>query len=176
MRPTSPLWYLLALLLALGSWMTAVAVAAGDWDPLREAEVTRVNDRIPEDAGPGRVAVYTDTLQPERDLTCVTVRGSHADRTETTLRDPGVDLSTEQDAIEWHLVAVSEPGVERGGLAVRCRMGDEVVDTAAYAWAAVPDPSAARTGQGIGVLGTAVAVVLAGWTAYGRHRARASAR
>ncbi len=176
MRPTSPLWYLLALLLALGSWMAAAAVAAGDWDPMRDAEVTRVRDRLPDDAGSGRVAAYTDTVQPERDLSCVLVHGSKATRTETPLHDPGVDLTTEQDGITWHLVAVSDPGTDRSGTAVRCRMADEVVDTAAYAWAAVPDPSAARTGQGVGALGTAVAVGLAGWTAYGRHRRRAYAR
>lgn len=176
MRPTSPLWYLLALLLALGSWMAAAAVAAGDWDPMRTADVTPARERLPQDAGTGRIAVYTDTVQPERELTCVAFLGDEKSREPRTLADPGIELTREQDGITWHLVAVSEPGTDRAGGAVRCSMADDVVDTAAYAWAAVPDPSAARTGRGIGVLGTAVAAGLAGWTAYARHRARATAR
>ncbi len=176
MRPTSPLWYLLALLLALGSWMAAVAVAAGDWDPMRTAEVTPARERTPADASAGRLAVYTDTVQPDRDLTCVAFQGEKDAREAHRLGDPGVELTTEQDGITWHLVALSEPGTRRDGVAIRCSMDDDVVDTAAYAWALVPDPSDARTGQGIGVLGTAVAVGLAGWTAFARHRVRAAAR
>ena len=46
MKQTSPLWYLAAFLLVLATSVLAIVVAAGAWDPVREASVTPVGERV----------------------------------------------------------------------------------------------------------------------------------
>src|SRR5690625_5270362 len=62
----SPAWsYLGAFYLVLAGWLVAVKIAAGDWDAAKTADITPVSERTDKSATAGRIAVYTDTPQPE---------------------------------------------------------------------------------------------------------------
>ncbi len=171
MRLTNPLWYLAALLLALGSAMAATVVAASAFDPVRAAGVTPItNERI--DAAGRTLAIYTDTLQPARNVTC---HGRDRDKERVDIPDKGVEITAQGDGTRWRLIGLLEDG--RDGLRVRCVPDDEEIDYASYGYATVTGyTSMVNNGQGIAILGATASGALAVWVFWCRRRARQEAR
>jgi hypothetical protein len=171
-RLTNPLWYLAAFLLAIGSAMAATAVAASAFDSVRDATVTPVTERI--DAKGSTLAVYTDLVQPDRDISC---RGRYGegDRGRIVIPGKGVDVTAQGDGTTWHLIGLLERG--RDGLRIVCTPTDKRVDNAAYGYATVTGyDSAVNNGKGIASIGAAAGVVLGAWVFWCRRRARRDAR
>jgi hypothetical protein len=167
-RLTNPLWYLAAFLLAIGSAMAATAVAASAFDPVRDATVTPVTERV--DAQGSTLAIYTDMVQPDRDILC---RGRYGDKDKGRVQipDKGVDVAAAGDGTRWHLIGLLEQG--RDGLRIVCTPEDKRVDNAAYGYATVTGYSSrVNNGRGIAYIGIAVAAVLAGWIFWCRRQAR----
>ncbi|MCW2831402.1 MAG: hypothetical protein JWP31_2094 [Aeromicrobium sp.] len=166
MRLTNPLWYLAAFLIAIGSAMAAAAVAASAFDPVREATVTPVSERA--DASGKSLAVFTDIVQDDRDVTC---QGRGRDKRRVEIPDKGVDITTESDGTRWHLIGLLEEG--RNGLRVVCRPADKRIDNAAYGYATVDGYSSAITnGKGIVILGMTGGAGLGAYTFWCRRSAR----
>src|SRR5699024_1476629 len=181
----SPAWsYLGAFDLVLAGWLVAVKIAAGDWDATKTAEIMPVSERTDASATAGRIAVYTDTPQPERDITCIGKPGKkskNAGKTnqqkktpekEITFRDPGTTIENRYRDQTWHLVAITSPDVQRSNVKIACTPKDKKADSAGYGWALVPDPSKAQIGQGVGSIATSVGVVWAVVTFVRWRRAR----
>lgn len=172
MRLTNPLWYLAAFLLAIGSAMAGTAVAASAFDPVRDATVTPITERV--DAKGATLAIYTDIVQTERDILC---RGRYGaeDRGRVVIPDKGVDVTAQGDGTRWHLIALLEDG--RDDLRIVCTPQDKRVDNASYGYATVTGyGSRVNNGRGIAYLGVAISAVLAGWIFWCRRQARAQAR
>lgn len=167
MRPTSPLAYLAAFLLVIGGWMAGTIVAAGAWDQVREAPTQGLQDALA--AGGESVAVFTDVLQPEREIVC-TARPAGEKEAEPAPLDPApVDLRVARDGSTWHLLAFA-PEVD-GEVVVRCAPQDDNGDAAGYQVAAVEGVLArARLGNLIVWTATAAGIALAGWTWWNRRR------
>jgi hypothetical protein len=167
-RPTNPLWYLAAFLLAIGSTMAATAVAASAFDPVRDATVTPVTERV--DAKGSTLAIYTDLVQDERTISC---RGRYGkdDRGRVVIPAENIDVTAQGDGTTWHLIGLLEDG--RDGLRIVCTPVDKRVDNAAYGYATVTGyRSAVNNGAGIAYIGVAVAAVLAAWIFWCRRAAR----
>jgi hypothetical protein len=171
-KPTSPLWYLAALTIALLAWIVGTAVAAGAWDAVRAAPIAAINK--PLDASGRSVAVFTDVVQPERRVSC-TQTTEAAKRARKTQREPepvpaaSLELVVNDDGNEWHLIGFEPNG--RDDLSIRCRPADKRADNATYAFATVDGfTDRANTGNGIAILGTAMGVGLALWTFIARRR------
>ena len=165
MKPTNPLWYLAALLLALVSLMGATVVAAGGWGPVRESTVTSVTRARAEAAGKS-LAVFTDTLQTDRTITC---QATDTNKAVTMIPSKAVDITADSDGTRWHLIGMLREG--SNGLMVRCRPTDRRTDNATYGFAAVTGYSSAVTnGTGFAVLGVAIGGGLATWIYYNRRQ------
>jgi hypothetical protein len=171
-RLTNPLWYLAAFLLAIGSAMAATAVAASAFDPVRDATVTPVAERV--DAAGASLAIYTDLVQDDRQISC---RGRYgeADRGRVVIPDKGIDVTAHGDGTTWHLIGLLENG--RDGLRIVCTPADKRVDNAAYGYATVTGYSTAvNNGKGVAYLGVAAAALLAAWIFWCRRQARQALR
>lgn len=171
MRLTNPLWYLAALVLALGSNVAAVAVAASAFDPVRDAVVVPVTERV--DAKGATLAIYTDIVQEDREILC---RGRYGDKDKGRIEipDKGVDITAQGDGIRWTLIGLLEKG--RDGLRIVCTPADKRVDNAAYGYATVTGyASKANNGRGISSIGLAAGLGLAGWVFWARRSAKKSA-
>jgi hypothetical protein len=171
-RLTNPLWYLAAFLIAIGSAMAGTAVAASAFDPVRDATVTPVTERV--DARGTTLAIYTDLVQDGRDISC---RGRYGegDRGRVVIPSKGVDVTAQGDGTKWHLIGLLEEG--RDGLRIVCTPADRRVDNAAYGYATVTGyGSAVNNGRGVASMGAAVGVVLGAWVFWCRRRARRDAR
>lgn len=171
-RLTNPLWYLAAFLLAIGSAMAATAVAASAFDPVRDASVTPVTERV--DAQGSTLAIYTDIVQADRDILC---RGRYGDQDKgrIVIPDKGVDVTADGDGTRWHLIGLLEEG--RDGLRIVCSPADKRVDNASYGYATVTGYSSrVNNGRGIAYIGVAAAAVLAAWVLWCRREARRDAR
>lgn len=171
-RPSSPLAYLGALLLVIGGWMAGTIVAAGAWDLVRDAPTATLQE--PVEVGDGAVAVFTDVLQPEREIRCTT-RPVDDDETEP-VRMPGapVDLTVERGGSTWYLLAF-EPDVS-GQVRVSCAPTDDNGDAATYRAGAVEGVrDRVQLGNGVAWLSTLAGIGLAGWTWWNRRRARQDA-
>jgi hypothetical protein len=171
-RLTNPLWYLAAFFLAIGSAMAATAVAASAFDPVRDAVVTPITERV--DAGGASLAVYTDIVQTDRNVLCRGRYGAH-DKGRVVIPNKGVDVTATGDGTKWHLIALLEDG--RDGLRIICTPADKRIDNASYGYATVSGyGTRVNNGRGIAYLGIAAAAVLAGWIFWCRRQARAQAR
>lgn len=171
-RPVNPLWYLAALLIALASLMGAAAYGASAFDAVRDATVTPVTERV--DARGSTLAIYTDIVQADRDISC---RGRYGDGDRGRIVIPAttVDVAAQGDGTRWRLIALLDEG--RDGLRIVCTPADRRVDNAAYGYATVTGYSSrANNAQGFAWLGTAVAAALAGWVFWCRRSARRDAR
>ena len=169
MKPTSPLWYLASLFIVLGGAVLAIVVAAGAWDPVREATVTPVAQRV--DATGKSIAVYTDIVQPDRDVTC---HASGPGKKVTTIPDAKLAITVDDGSDQWHLIGLLPEGGK--DQLVTCTPKDRRVDDATYAYAAVTGfASKANTAKGISILGTAFGLGLAGYTFYTRRQVRKAA-
>jgi hypothetical protein len=167
-RLTNPLWYLAALLIALGSTIAAVVVASTAFNPVRDATVIPITERV--DAKGSTLAIYTDIEQPGRDIAC---RGRYGDDDKGRVVIPAKDvaISAQGDGTRWTLIALLEEG--RDDLRIVCTPGDERVDNASYGYATVTGyASTVNNGKGITAIGLAVAAGLAGWVAWCRRAAR----
>jgi len=171
-RLTNPLWYLAALLIALGSAVAAVAVAASAFDPVRDATVTPITERV--DAKGSTLAIYTDIVQDDRDIAC---RGRYGaeDAGRVEIPDQGVEITAMGDGTRWTLIGLLEDG--RDGLRIVCTPADKRVDNASYGYATVTGyTTAVNNGKGISYLGLAAGAVLAGWVFWCRRSARRAER
>jgi type IV secretory pathway TrbF-like protein len=165
-RPVNPLWYLAAFLFALGSVMIATVVAAGAWDPVREVTVTPTTVRA--DAQGKTLVVFTDILQPDRNITC---RATGRDKKTVDVPPAALDITVDNEGNQWHLIGLLDDGST--GMRVQCTPRDRRVDNASYGWATVTGfESRANNAKGIGVLGLAVAVAFAGYVFYCRRQHR----
>jgi len=168
-KPTSPLWYLASLFVALGASVLAIVIAAGAWDPVREATVTPVAERV--DATDKSVAVYTDIVQPDRDVTC---RATGPGKKVTEIPAAKLAITVDDGGDQWQLIGMLNEG--RKDQLITCTPRDRRVDDATYAYAAVTGfASKANTAKGISILGTALGVALAGYTFYTRRQQRRDA-
>lgn len=166
MKPVNPLWYLAAFLFALGSVMIGTAVAAGAWDPVREATVTPTTTRA--DAQAKTLVVFTDIVQPDRDVTC---RATGRDKKRVDIPPAALDIMVDDDGNQWHLIGLLKEGSD--GVKVRCTPRDRRVDNASYGWATVTGfESRGNTANGIGVIGVALGALFAGYVFYCRRQHR----
>jgi len=171
-RLTNPLWYLAAFFLAIASAMAATAVAASALDPVRDAVVAPVTERV--DARGSTLAIYTDIVQADRDIAC---RGRYGEKDvgRIEIPDKGIDVTAQGDGTRWHLIGLLEKG--RDGLRIVCTPADKRVDNAIYGYATVTGyASTVNNGRGVAYLGVAAAAVLAGWVFWCRRQARRAAR
>ncbi|MET0447871.1 MAG: hypothetical protein ABW004_05675 [Aeromicrobium sp.] len=172
MRPTNPLWYLAALLIALGSLIGAAVYGASAFDSVRDATVIPVTERV--DAKGSTLAIYTDIVQEDRDIAC---RGRYGDEDKGRVEIPptSVDVAADGDGTRWTLIALLEEG--RDELRIVCTPADRRVDNASYGYATVTGyASRANTAQGFAWIGSALAAGLAGWVFWSRRTARREAR
>lgn len=166
MRPVNPLWYLAAFLLALGSVMIGTVVAAGAWDPVREVTVSPTTTRA--DAQGKTLVVFTDIVQPDRGVTCLT---TGRDKKPVDIPPAALDITVDNEGNQWHLIGLLKEGAD--GMKVHCTPRDKRVDNASYAWATVTGfESRGNTANGIGTLGVALGVGFAGYVFYSRRRHR----
>ncbi|MEJ7634939.1 hypothetical protein [Aeromicrobium sp.] len=166
MKPINPLWYLAAFLVALGSTMVGTAVAASGWDPVREVTVTPTTVRA--DSQGKSLAVFTDIVQPDRDVTC---RATGRDKKSVEIPPAKLDITVDNEGNQWHLIGLLGKGTN--DVKVRCVPQDKRADNASYAFATVTGfDSRTNTGNGIGVIGLATGAVFAGYVFHCRRQHR----
>lgn len=166
MKPTNPLWYLLAFAIALVGSMIATVVLAGAWDPVRDATVTPIAERV--DATGKSVAIYTDIVQPDRKVTC---RATGPGKKVTEIPAAKLQFTVDNGGDQWHLIGMLNEGADN--LLITCTPKDRRVDDATYAYAAVNGfTSRGNTANGISILGATIGVGLAGYTFYSRRQKR----
>jgi hypothetical protein len=156
-------------MLALTGWVVAMVVAAGAWDAVRDAPVAAVNR--PLDASGLSVAVFTDVVQPERQVTCTqtTDADRKADKEPKPIPAASLEIVVTDDGNEWHLIGFEPDG--RDDMAIRCTPVDKASDNATYAFSTVDGfTSRANTGNGIAIIATALGIGLAIWTFIARRR------
>lgn len=172
MRPTSWLWYLGALVVVMIGVMIATAVGASAWSSVRDA--TLVNVTTPIDAAGGSVAVFTDVVQPERDVTCTATPAAEKGEKKpepVRVEEAPIDLEVTRDDGRWYLIGFLNDGQD--GFTVRCAPADEAPDSAGYRVAAVEGwKERADLGSGIANLGLVLGFGLAGWTFWSRRKNR----
>lgn len=165
MKRTSATWYLAAVLLVLGGWVAATAIAATSWQDLKQATVLPLDpgkDLTVTDRG---VAFFTD-LPQDRRVTC------HSKPADALTTEPNsFDLSTRSGGRAWHLVSVTKEA-RPGSYSVSCTPRDRKVDTASYGYAELPDFRNATIGNGVGSIATFIAVILTAWVYWGRRTER----
>ncbi len=169
-RQPSSLFYLLALLLCLGGWVAGFAIAAGDWSQLDDAKVSAI-DQTKAGNGvlsskPGRIAIFTDTVQPKRQVTCRAVAGGTA----YEAKPAKIELEVTSGGVDWHLLAVTAQVANPRASHIVCTPRDRMVDKAAYGVAPAPDFHRANIGNGVGSVATLAAVILSLWTYLRRRR------
>jgi len=165
-KPINPLWYLAGFLLALVSIMLATVVAAQAWDSVRDATVAPISQRA--NASGKSLAVFTDIVQPDRDIVCV---AKDPKKNTTTIPSEDLDITVDQDGDQWHLIAMLRNGSDQ--LQVRCNPKDRGADNATYAYAVVTGyDSKVNSGRGIAILGATLGGALAASTYYCRRQRR----
>ncbi len=168
MRLTSPLWYLLAVAVALAGSMAGTAIAASAWDGVREATVTPTSQ--PADADGRTLAIFTDQPQDDREIACTTRPADQPDAEGTTIRQAALDIVVEQRGTDWHLLALQPTGAD--GTAISCVPADGGADAALYGFAVVDGFENAQRGSTIGTISLVAAVLLAGVVFWARRRDR----
>lgn len=166
MKPVNPLWYLAAFLFALVSVVIGTIVAAGAWDPVREVTVSPTTTRA--DAQGKTLVVFTDIVQPDRDITC---RATGRDKKSIDIPPAKLDITVDNDGNQWHLINLLSEG--ENGIKVQCTPRDKRADNASYAWATVTGfETRGNIAEGIGNLGMAAGAVFAGYVFYCRRQHR----
>lgn len=175
-RLINPLWYLAALMIALGGQVVGTAVAASSWDFVREAPLVNVSD--PVDATGASVAVFTDVPQPDRDIGCVVTETGDGDEDAEPVDVPEapLDLTTVSDSTTWQLVGFLLDAPD-GEVRVACSAQDGAGDSASYA-VSTPEGVGERAnlGNGIAWLFTLAGIVLAIYVFTSRRRHRKETR
>ncbi len=162
------MWYLAAFLLALGGQVVGTAVAAGAWDGVRDASLLSTTEPI--DAGDASLAVYTDILQPDRDVTC-TATGPDDDAEPIDIPEAPLELTATSEGASWYLIGFLMEG--RDELTVACEPSDDAGDSATYvAGVAEGVQDRANVGNGITWLATLLGIILAVAVFLSRRRTR----
>lgn len=165
MKRTSPIWYLVALLLVLGGWVAAAAIAATAWDDLKQATVAEIDPGKKIAVTDNGVAFFTD-IQQERDVSCTSKPAK-----DLVIKQRPLDIEAQGDGRTWHLLSVTKDA-KPGSYSVSCAPDDKGADTANYGYAELPDFRSATIGNGVGSMATLAAAILAGWTYWGRRTER----
>ncbi|MFL6088922.1 MAG: hypothetical protein ACJ71Z_02145 [Aeromicrobium sp.] len=161
----SQYWYLAALALVIVGWMVGVAVAGGAWDAVRHARISSTNEAL--QAQGSSVAVFTDVVQPDRQITC-TMTDVVTDSRSTPVPPAPIALEVEDDGTTWHLVAFQPEG--RNGVTVTCAPADKRVDNAQYAFATVDGfTERARVGNAV-ILASLLGAALTSLIVFVRRR------
>lgn len=164
---TNPLMYAVAIWLVVLGWIAAAPIMASSWNDLRTASVTQLENGKKIDVTAQGVAFFTD-IDQGRDVTC-------RSKPDTALRIQGgkVDIANDDGDHTWHLLSRTIDA-KAGSYAVACTPKDKGVDTANYGYAAMPGSFQSRKniGKGIGSIATFAAIILAGWTWWGRRTDR----
>lgn len=174
MKPTSPFWYVAALFIALGGAVISIIIAASAWDPVREATVTPIGERV--DGTDKSIAVFTDIVQPDRKVTCRATGPGKKVTEIPPLDTPAkrLEITVTNGTDEWHLIGMLNKG-DKGQL-ITCTPKDRRVDDATYTYAAVEGfTSKGNVAQGVSAIGTAIGVILAGYTFWCRRKQRLAA-
>jgi len=172
----SPFGYLVAVLVVLAGWIGATVIAAGAWDPVRDAALTPVTEKKADAAGHS-LAVYTDIVQPDRAITCLATgpapKGSKK-KAETKIPAAKIDVIAEVDGTEWHLLGLLPEG--KDGVDVRCTPRDRKVDNATYSYAIIDGfTSRGRTAQIVLLIGLFGGIAVIGATFWTRRSLRRQA-
>jgi hypothetical protein len=131
-EPTSPAWYLVALAVFAIGWNGGVWWAGTAWDLVREAPITSANQAL--QAEGKSIAVFTDVVQANRQITCALSSVVREDRPQPI--DPApIPLTVEDDGATWTLVAFEHEG--KNNVTVACAPKDRQVDNAQYAYATI---------------------------------------
>ncbi len=168
MRLTNPLWYLVAVAVALVGSMIGTAVAASAWDGVRDAQIAPATEPI--DADGRALAIFTDQAQPDREITCVTKPADKPDAKGTSVKAAALDIRVDHRGTTWHLLALQPTGTD--GIVVGCAPSDGQPDSALYGYALVDGFDKASRGATIGTVSLGLAVVFAGVVFWQRRRAR----
>ena len=146
-------------------WNVGIAVAAQAWDPVEEATVTSASG--PVNASGQSLAVFTDVVQPERQITCAWK--TEGKEKSTPIQPPTRNLVVRDDGSEWFLIGFERNG--RDAMNVSCTPQDKRSDNATYAFAVIDGfNSRAQTGNMIVIAGTFLGIGLAIWTFIARRR------
>jgi hypothetical protein len=165
-KPINPLWYTAAFLFALASIVLGAVVAAGGWEPVKQATVLSIPTRV--DAGDKTLVVFTDIVQPDRHITCT---ATHPDKTVTTILKPGLAVTVTSGSEQWHLIGLLRDGSD--GLKVACTPRDKQHDDATYGYAAVSGfESRYNAGKGISILGVTIGLGGMAYVYYLQRRRR----
>lgn len=164
----SPYGYLAAVAVVLSGWILGTVVAAGAWDSVRNATLTPVTEKRA-DADGKSVAVFTDIVQPERDVRC---RVRDTKDVATNVPAGKIDIIVEDQGTEWQLVGLLPRG--RDGLKVRCApTADERADNATYTYAIVDGfRTRGRNGQILAMGGLFGGIAVAAATYFTRKSAK----
>ncbi|WP_229053001.1 hypothetical protein [Aeromicrobium sp. Leaf350] len=171
MRLTSPLWYLVAVAIALAGSMVGTAVAASAWDGVREATIAPATEPI--DAGGSTLAIFTDQPQ-DREITCTTRPADKPDAKGDTVSGAALDIVVEQQGTDWHLLALQPAGDD--GVTISCVPSDGGTDAAAYGFAVVDGFDKANRGATIGTVSLVVGIAFGGIVFWQRRRTRLAGR
>jgi hypothetical protein len=145
------------LALTLTGWIIGVAVAGGAWDAVRNAPITSANQAL--QAEGESIAVFTDVVQTDRQITCSMVDVVR-DARPAPIPPAPIALTVDDDGTTWSLVAFQPDG--RNNITVSCAPRDKQVDNAQYAYAAVDGfVERARAGNSVILGGFLSGVVLA---------------
>ncbi len=165
MKQTNAMWYLVALFLVLGGWVAAAAIAAGDWEDLKHADVTPINSGKKIDVSEKGVAFFTDFKQ-DRKVSCRSTPVKALEIKEATF-----DLQTESGDRIWHMIGTARDP-KPGAYDVACTPRDKASDTATYGFAVLPDSDSTSTGLGVSSIATAAGLILTAWCWWGRRTQR----
>lgn len=164
MKQTSPVFYLAALLILLGGWITAVILAAGDFAKLERADVQPL--AVAQlSSEPGRIAVFADIAPAGRSITCTS---DSAGSEPTDIRPVKAPAQATSGGTTWYLLGITAEVADPSQTVIECTAKDGA-EEATYGLALAPDFRGAAIGNGIGILATAVSAILAFWI-YRRRR------
>lgn len=159
--------YAAAIWIVVLGWIGAAPIMASSWNDLRTSTVTQLGSGTKVDITAAGVAFFTD-IDQDRGVTC---RSKPAGALQ--IQGAKVDITNTQGDQKWHLLGRTIDA-KPGTYSVACTPTDKGVDTASYGYAAMPDTFDSRknTGKGIGSIATLAAMILAGWTWWGRRTDR----
>lgn len=164
---TNPLMYAAAIWIVVLGWIAAAPVMASSWSDLRTSTVTQIDHGTKVEVTGQGVAFFTD-IDQERDVTC-------RSKPDGALRIQGgkVDITNSDGDHKWRLLSRTIDA-KPGSYSVACTPKDKGVDTANYGYSAMPTTFDSRKniGKGIGTIATFAALILAGWTWWGRRTDR----
>ncbi len=131
MNLTRRSWYLLAIIVPVIAWLIGVGQLASRWDSVHEAKPIPIGGAF--DAEGQSVVVFTDFIQPDREILCSVTRPKDHQQ---DIDKPPVDISVDYDATRWHLIGLLDKGQDK--MSIACEPEDGLTDPASYAYAVTP--------------------------------------